>query len=430
MQATVLLQNSLSQTTQQGLGIYEYGGRDQRLKQQFLECMESHYLYAAKCRQDISSSSQTLLFNGSATLGSEYIEQHFAGDMMHPYHKVATLEMGFAWMTISAGARSSASAEALVPISKAFNCENNIPVDSLLHWTASEGLRLGSEFILRDILKYDVPGKARFLREFQTKLCRGVGFRLSIAQNVFDGSGRRYAEFLGKPFFFRLGADPAKPDGFITAEYLLRNASGWGALDDVKLLIRVHKANVNARSANGGETALMYACRAGQVDVVEYLLKAGARADIASDKNSTPLHWLNSFPKAQVKKIAKLLCDAKGNPNAVMSEDLYGVEGSYWFFKGPPLMRPVASGNLEAVEALLGLGADPLITRTGSNENAIVFAARRARTDILKALLKKTGSDVLWERRTSGYRLAYHVLGMSVEYIAKIHSDQYLGSML
>ncbi|ORY19435.1 hypothetical protein BCR34DRAFT_659639 [Clohesyomyces aquaticus] len=418
---------------EQGLGIYEYGGENQRLKQQLHDSLESHYLYASACDQEISASSQTLLFNGAATLASEYLDRHFAGDINHPQHKSSNLCIGFSWLTVSAGARSTASAESIVPISRAFDCDDQIPNPRddhfLLFWAASEALKRGSEFILRDVMENDVRGKEEFLHDFRTKLCRGVGFRLSISKAVFNGTGGRYNEFLGKPFYLRLGADPAKPDGHINPDYLLRIASGWGALKDVQLLVRKHRANLDAKSANEGETALLTACRAGHVDVVQWLIAAGANASITTHNNVSPFHWINSFPKTEVMGIAKLLKFAKGDPNAVMKETWEGAESGFWFFRGPPLMRVVASGNLEGVEALLALGADPLITRVASIENPLIFALRRGRLNIVKALVKKTGTEILWKRQPSGARYALHIIGAHSQYLAKIHSERFVEAM-
>lgn len=406
--------------------------RNTRLDQLYLQALESHYLYAKQLGEEISPASQLLIHHGASTLYDHYLESHYAGDVKRAPSETPALTCAFMALQLSAGAQSTASAEAILPISKAFNCESAFIESFYTVAVAAYALYRGSEFILRDLMLSDVPGKAKFLEAFTTKCCRGAGIRLSIEKEVFDGTGARYGEFLTTPYYMNLGQDPAKPSGVIDAGYLLRIAAGWGALKDVQLLVTEYGADVNARDWNG-ETALLKACRAGHQDVVEWLVtKGGALADIGSNKNVTPLHWLDSFPKSQVRKVAKLLHAARGDPDAVMTEEFGGSEGEFWFFKGPPLMRVVASGNLEAVEALLEIGADPRVPRiAGNGENPFIFAMRRARLDIIGAMVRHSlGTEVLWTRRSTGGRPIFHVLSSSPGYLAKIHRERFEEALL
>jgi ankyrin repeat protein len=140
-----------------------------------------------------------------------------------------------------------------------------------------------------------------------------------------------------------------------------------------------------------GETALLKTCRAGHLDVVQWLLTtAKADAGVKTKKGITPLHWLCSFQAADVMEIARMLKNAGADPNAVAvgtHED--SVELDFWFFKGPPLMRAVASGNTVAMRALLDIGAKLTVPLQNGSENLIVFAARRLRGNILSMLLEK-----------------------------------------
>ncbi|KAH7139580.1 hypothetical protein B0J11DRAFT_501722 [Dendryphion nanum] len=424
-----------SSSPQQGLGIYAYGVRNNRLDQLYLQALESHYLYAKQLGEEISPTSQLLIHHGASTLYDHYLESHYAGDVKRAPYSTPALSCAFMALQLSASAQSTASAEAILPISKAFNCESAFIESPHTVAVAAHALYRGSEFILRDLMLSDVPGKAEFLGAFTTKCCRGAGIRLSVKKEVFDGTDARYGEFLNTPYYMNIGQDPAKPSGIIDAGYLLRMAAGWGALKDAQLLVTGYGADVNDRDWNG-ETALLKACRAGHQDVVEWLVtKGGALADIGSNKNVTPLHWLDSFPKSQARKFAKLLYAAKGDPNAVMTEEFGGSEGEFWFFKGPPLMRVVASGNLEAVEALLEIGADPRVQRmTGNGEDGeypFLFAVRRARLDIIKAMVRHSlGTEVLWTRRSTGGRPIFHILASSPVYLAKIHRERFEEALL
>jgi ankyrin repeat protein len=280
--------------------------------------------------------------------------------------------------------------------------------------------------MLRDATMSGVPGKLEFFDAWTLKCCHGAGIKLSIPKEIFDGTGTRYQEFLNKPFWFTSKPDKAAPHGLIDVDFLLRIAAGWGSLEDVQLLVREHGATVNSRDVHG-ETALLKASRAGHLRIVRYLImEAGAMANIGSLKNVTPLHWLGSFPKEHVAEVARLLFSAYGDPNAVMQEEFGGSEGEFWFFKGTPLMRVVASGNLPAVNALLNIGANPLIPRIGvPEETPLVFAVGRARVDILKALVGSVTKGLLWKRNSSGYRLISHLLMASPAYLSKVHVDRF-----
>lgn len=395
-----------------------------RLDILYLLALESHYLYAKQLKQNISLNSKLLVQHGSATLFEHFLKNHVSGDVKDTTHITPTLAAAFLFLQLSASVTSLASAEAILPIAKAFDCESLI-IDSKIGFVAAYALYRGLEFILRDAMVSELPGKLEFLDAFTTKCCRGAGIQLSIAKDIFDGTGARYGEFMSKPFYVFANPDPASPDGIIDADYLLRVAAGWGALKDIQVLVAEYGASVNTRDWHG-ETALLKACRAGHLDVVRWLVnEAGALANVGSKKNVTPLHWLNSFPKDQIREITMLLHSAKGDPNAVMTEEFGGSEGEFWFFKGPPLMRVVAFGNLEAVQGLLEVGADPLITRIESKEHPFTFAVRRARLDILKAIVQSIGTDVLWNRDFSGIRPIYYILSTSASYLAKIHLDRF-----
>jgi ankyrin repeat protein len=250
--------------------------------------------------------------------------------------------------------------------------------------------------------------------------------KLSLSKEIFNGTGEKhYSEFLGKPFYITTPMQPNKPDGWITPEYLLRMAAGWGVLEAIISIFCDHELDINSQDLNG-ETALLKAARAGHVEIVEWLIHtAGARADISTKTGVTPLHWIGSFPKHEIKRLTRLLHGARGNPDAVMIEDFDAIEGNYWFFRGPPLMRVVASGNLEAVEALLGVGANPRVSRDNTRENPIIFAARRLRLDIFKALLQKAGVEIVWDIDNSAYSLVADIIACNANYAAKIHNTNF-----
>jgi ankyrin repeat protein len=398
--------------------------------------LESHFLYAQSCGENISAATELVQINASAELSAAFLARHFAGDVMEAGRASSNLSIGFAWLVVSAGTGATGSGEAVHILSRALKCERLVPKDTMLPAVAGYALYLGSEFILQDILANEVPGKTRFLEVFNSRLCRGAGMRLSIPKDIFDGSGRRYHERMGKPYWLTGDPETRPPDGVVDKDYVLRIAAGWGSLADVKLLVWRFRANVNTTDHNG-ETALLKACRAGHYHVVEWLVKeAGALASIASRNGVTPLHWLDSFPASSVGNVTNLLCSAGADVNAIIPDTLPnpdGSEGRYWFFRGPPLMRVVATGNVEAVKALLRHGANPLTRRTGDFEmpiSSLQFAVKRARVDVLKVMVDKLGSHILWERQPSGTRLLSLLLTTSQKYLAKIHGEAYEEALL
>lgn len=391
-----------------------------------MDALESHYLYAKQLGEGITSSSHLLILNGAATVFSHYLMSHFAGDVKSLTHPTPTLKSAFLFLQLSAAAQSTGSAEAILPIAKTFDCDSLILDVERLSIPAAYALYRGSEFILRDVMMSEVPGKMEFLDAWALKYCRGAGIALPIPKEIFDGTATRYHEFLSKTFWFSSKPEGNAPHCVIDADFLLQTAAGWGSLADVQLLVREYGATTNSRDVHG-ETALLKACRAGHVHIVRYLImEAGAMANIGSSKNVTPLHWLNSFSKEHVAEIAKLLFSAYGDPDAIMDEDFGGSEGEFWFFKGTPLMRVVASGNLPAVNALLSIGANPLIPRAGvPGETPLVFAVRRARVDVLKALVGSVPTSLLWERDSSQSRLIHHLLMASPAYLSKVHVNRF-----
>jgi hypothetical protein len=375
-------------------------------------------------------SSSRLIAHGAATLYTSYLERHVAGDEWDDNHKGPTKEIALSWLLVLSGTREIASAEALFSVYSAFFPEQEIDNYDGLRAVLATGLVVGSEFILKDVLQNPIPQKSEFLELLRTKHCYGVGVRLGVPKSAFDGSGERgFSEHIGKPSYART-AQGVQMKGHITPEYLLRIAAGWGCLDAVKALRQQYTADINAQDSFG-ETALLKACRAGNTEVVKWLTQTGkAKANIGTRKGITPLHWLNSFGGDVVDSIAQLLKRAGGGANAIAVENAEDwVESRFYFFKGPPLMRVVASGNLAAVNALLRIGADPMQCLDGSTENPIIFAARRLRLNVLKALLHETGDSEYWHMSGRGC-LMRHIIECHPTYGVKIHGKDFFQAQL
>ncbi|PVF98802.1 ankyrin [Serendipita vermifera] len=411
---------------EQGLGVYDYGSHNLRFERQFLHALESYCLSTLLSKVP---DTTMLVDHAASTLSGKYLISYTAGDEWDIYHEQDSRSLALAWITVSAGTDQAASAEALVPMYDTFSSMDMIPNSSWLRVAATNGLIEGFEFISRDVLEQPVPRKDEFLEIFRTKFCRGAGLRLGIPKEAFckDRHGRySYAEYLGRPFH----GMRAHHQGVFTPEYLLRIAASWGSVDTLESITSTYKVNINEQDFYG-ETALLRACRAGHPDVVRWLITMGkAKANLSTTKNINPLHWIGSFDTRDIPEIVRLLKSAGANPNEVaVDNEIDDVEWTYFFFKGPPLMRVVASGNVTAVRALLDIGADPTIPKKGFEENPIIFAARRLRLDVLGLLLERVPNYSLWSRRPSRYNIAADIFMCHPSYGAKIHGKRYLQAL-
>ncbi|KAI9786476.1 MAG: hypothetical protein M1839_006936 [Geoglossum umbratile] len=402
---------------EQGLGIYEYGeANNLRFKCQFRHSIESYALSSLAHDWNVSA---TIVGDGSYTIHGDYLEKYTAGDDWDPYHETYTNDLAAGWLTVSAGSQRISAVEALFPLHVAFPSADEIPSTEPTLALAAMGLVMGTEFLVKDVREQPVPRKNEYLELLRTKLCQGSGLILNIPKDAFDGSGEvHFSELLGKTVRYSDGRQ-----GLGTPEYFLGVAASWGCMEATKRLVCDFGAAVDAQDRYG-ETALFKASRAGHSHIVKWLLTHGkAKADLATKKGVNPLHWLNSFSPNEVGEIATMLKRAGADPNAVAVPNEDHVESAFYHFKGPPLIRVVASGNCPAVAALLGIGADPRIkAREGS---AIALAARRLRLDVLKLLLQRIGDSQVWDRNVSGGSLIRRVITCSANYGAKIHGERY-----
>ena len=220
-------------------------------------------------------------------------------------------------------------------------------------------------------------------------------FECIQTQGVF---GTRPAEFL--KLMLAAGADPnitdAKKDTALIyavkanaeehMQLLLRQKASLKALNDkdesallvacdnygtkieiIKALL-AGGADPNLASAKRhGLTPLVAAVRCGRKDVVEALLKAGAKIDAALPDKSTALICA---VEANDEGMVKFLLDAGANPNVVN-------QASY-----TPLVYALAKENLTLIKLLLAKGADQNVEISDLNEK-VTF----------KAMVEKYGSN-------------------------------------
>lgn len=151
-----------------------------------------------------------------------------------------------------------------------------------------------------------------------------------------------------------------------------------GRLDDAKRqLASLPDMDVNMTDPAGGATALQWACYKGQLEVAQWLLGLGARADTANSAGADSLqlsaktgnatlvqliidagadvHHLDRFSKTALHYAAYLgraeACDVLLQAGAGV--DAVAVEG------GTPMLHAAKAGNVDVLRVLLRYGADP-----------------------------------------------------------------------
>merc|ERR1719399_1632555 len=133
------------------------------------------------------------------------------------------------------------------------------------------------------------------------------------------------------------------------ADELLVHAAGHGDIEEAALLLDRGRAKVGALMPPSNTTALHTACRAGDLDMVELLLryKANPNAkEISPCGGRTPLHIAAT---SDYIGIANLLLKADADSSA---QDARGLT---------PLHTASQEGGCDTVKLLLARGADPHI---------------------------------------------------------------------
>jgi len=159
------------------------------------------------------------------------------------------------------------------------------------------------------------------------------------------------------------------------AEPAIVDAAMNGDLKAVRTLVK-QAADVNATQPDG-MTALHWAVERRDLPMMNVLLEAGAKHDLANRTGARPLYLAatNGDPAA----IARLL-DAGEDANALLTAEGESV-----------LMLASQSGNAEAVKLLLDRGANPN-TQQLRGQTALMWAAAEGHADVVKVLLAR-GAD-------------------------------------
>lgn len=150
----------------------------------------------------------------------------------------------------------------------------------------------------------------------------------------------------------------------------LMEAAQEGHLELVKYLLSAG-ANVHASTATG-DTALTYACENGHTDVAEALLQAGADLEHESEGGRTPLM---KAARAGHLCTVQFLISKGANINQATANNDHTV-----------VSLACAGGHLAVVELLLAKGADPT-HRLKDGSTMLIEAAKGGHTNVVSYLL-------------------------------------------
>lgn len=165
-------------------------------------------------------------------------------------------------------------------------------------------------------------------------------------------------------------------------------------------LLLQNGAKVNTQNTWGG-TALQWACDAGTVELVQGLLKAGAKPDLADHDGLSPLMAAANYEGANFLQIVQLLIQSKATVNQTNKAGdtaLHFASGNN--FKPDNVLALLKSGA--KVDAMNNLGETPLMK-----------ACQTARVEIAKALVanganihavNKEGLNVWRVANRAGYK--------------------------
>src|SRR5688572_11944311 len=150
-----------------------------------------------------------------------------------------------------------------------------------------------------------------------------------------------------------------------------------GNREAARALLTQAAVDVNVREADG-TTALHWAVRADDAEMVQVLLRAGARADVANRNLITPLS----------------LAAINGNRAIVEALVAAGADVNRLLPQGQTaLMMAARAGHDEAVDVLLSRGADPHLREHLLGETALIWAAADNQPAVIKRLVAR-GTDV------------------------------------
>lgn len=167
-----------------------------------------------------------------------------------------------------------------------------------------------------------------------------------------------------------------------------------GSLKDLKIALNDSGVKINEVGQLSGMTALMYASRNGNKDMVALLLNKGACPHVRSRWGDNTA--LREAVKGNHKKIVKLLLDTPSKNSDLLRLSL-----------GYALIEAAKNGYQDIVELLLANGADPNVKGDPDAQScitsttALIEASGQGHTNIVKLLLSKGANPNIETSATS-----------------------------
>ncbi len=127
-----------------------------------------------------------------------------------------------------------------------------------------------------------------------------------------------------------------------------------------------------------GSTALHWAVYHDRSDVVDALIRAGAKVNAANELGATPL-WLAAV-EGRAAMLDRLLRGGADAKTALTNGET-------------PLMSAARAGNLEAVKLLVARGADVNAKESGRGQTALMWAVDERHAEVTRVLVE-AGADV------------------------------------
>lgn len=134
-------------------------------------------------------------------------------------------------------------------------------------------------------------------------------------------------------------------------------------------------AEVNYQNPRSGETPLLAAVKRGDAELVKMLIEAGARTDLADNENQTPLFW--ACRKGQLE-VVETIADILGQQTIIAEKEA--------------LLSACGYGQAGVAEYLLLIGSN-IESRTVREETPLILASRFGHLDIVRLLLVR-GANV------------------------------------
>jgi ankyrin repeat protein len=190
------------------------------------------------------------------------------------------------------------------------------------------------------------------------KPCATFVKRLAICLAILVGSG-----------FSRTYITPAMSAAAGVDPRLIQAVKNRDA-DSVRALLK-QRIDVNATQGDGA-TALHWAAHRDDLVIADLLIRAGARASVADDLGTTPLHLAcTNRSGAMVERL--LSADANGNAALPSGETV--------------LMTCARAGDARAVKALLAHGADVNAQEREHHQTALMWAVAQRHPDVVGLLI-------------------------------------------